>query len=67
MRSVPLLVRFNGVDVDVQGQKMTPRKFDNVPTDELSIEDPSQFIIIKKRFKLVVTTALQSFKVMINL
>ena len=45
--------------------KSTPKKFDHIPTDELDIMEPAQFIVLKKRFKLIVTTTLSGFKVLL--
>jgi hypothetical protein len=46
--------------------KSTPKKFDNVPTEDLDSQDPSQLIVLKKRFKLIVTTTLAGFKVLLH-
>ena len=64
MRFAPLIVRYNGVEKERPKAIFTPKKFDNVPTDELCIDNPNQFVIIKKRFKPVLTTSLAGFKVM---
>ena len=49
-------------------QKRTPKKnpmeaYDNIPTEDLDITDPGQFIIVKSRFALVVQSDLASFNV----
>ena len=59
----PLLARYHGVEESPKTTTPNKNRYDNVPTDELSISDPSQLVILKKRFRLVVTTMLASIKV----
>ena len=59
----PLLARYHGVEESPKTTTPNKNRYDNVPTDELSIADPSQLVILKKRFRLVVTTMLASIKV----
>ena len=42
----------------------TPSKmFDDVPTEDLDPANPSHYVVLLKRFKLIVTTTVNSFKV----
>ena len=43
---------------------VTPTKqFANIPTDELDVDDPAQFIIVKSRFKAILDTTAKAFLV----
>jgi hypothetical protein len=63
--SATSLVRIAGVRSRHVAREETPSKgkYDNVPTPELDLDVPGQFIILKRRYKDLVSSTMLNYKV----